>query len=66
MELPLIFIVFKYVNMEWSYFKNAVKHFEAGELKANKDVTLNFPKLKHLKILASSYVVIPPISILTR
>ena len=41
MELPfLIFIVFKYVNIESSYSKNAVKHFEAGELTANKDVTL--------------------------
>ena len=45
MELPfLIFIVFKYVNMEWSYSKNAVKRFEAQELTANKDVTLKLLK----------------------
>ena len=50
MELPfLIFIVFKYVNMEWSYFKNAVKHFEAEELTANKDVTLKLSKTEAFK-----------------
>jgi len=50
MELPfLIFIVFKYVNIEWSYFKNAVKHSDAGELTANKDVTLKLLKAKAFK-----------------
>ena len=44
--------------MEWSYSKNDVKHFEAVELTANK--------AEEFRILASSYVVIPPISILTR